>query len=289
MDGYRSIEELKSRYYCCQQLLLKARCVAEGGREEDVMKHPVFEFPYDGEHDRIRKQQMELLLSRTEEQEKEINLKISETRKLDAKIRRVRKQLEALKRNPRVALGMIQRAQRAKENKGAPLTRRRHVKEEKALPFNKDGPKADIPSLCRPKAMFPALEPGVHLSSVFPCVAPQLRGRVYKQLESELLELGFHYSNPRPFKVPTKKVCEAYDKLREDLTTLINLNKHLQEREKDRDRLRSSLRAQNKSASVSAANTTSPRVKREAPSSSSSSSGQSGGAAGSAAKRQRKA
>eukprot|EP00472_Partenskyella_glossopodia_P013524 CAMPEP_0197539126 /NCGR_PEP_ID=MMETSP1318-20131121/61689_1 /TAXON_ID=552666 /ORGANISM="Partenskyella glossopodia, Strain RCC365" /LENGTH=96 /DNA_ID=CAMNT_0043097751 /DNA_START=69 /DNA_END=356 /DNA_ORIENTATION=+ len=95
------MEELKSRYYECQKLLLKARCVASGGREEEVNMHPMFVHAYDGHHEKVRRIQMELLFKRTSLQEKEINSTTLETRKLDQKIRKVRKQLDALKKNPR--------------------------------------------------------------------------------------------------------------------------------------------------------------------------------------------
>eukprot|EP00471_Norrisiella_sphaerica_P004428 CAMPEP_0184483116 /NCGR_PEP_ID=MMETSP0113_2-20130426/4735_1 /TAXON_ID=91329 /ORGANISM="Norrisiella sphaerica, Strain BC52" /LENGTH=637 /DNA_ID=CAMNT_0026863301 /DNA_START=74 /DNA_END=1987 /DNA_ORIENTATION=+ len=241
---YRTIEELKSRYYCCQKLLLKAR---HNGREEELQMHPLFQNNYDGEHERTRREQLELLLRRTGQQEKQISAKVAETREIDKKIRRVRKQLDALKKNPRAALGMIQRA-RAKAIGGSgrrtgPILRRG----AKAVFPPADAPMAPIPKDCQPQSMFQDRQPGISLGSVQPTLAPNLRGRVYKQLESELLELGFNYASPRPFKVPSFKVCKKYDELRRYLVSLINLNKHVQEREKERDRLRAALRAQNKS------------------------------------------
>ncbi|GAB5360422.1 hypothetical protein AAMO2058_000626600 [Amorphochlora amoebiformis] len=242
---YRSMEELKSRYYDCQKLLLQARCVADGGKEEDVSNHPIFQNIYDGEHDRIRREQMELLIKRTPEQEKEISSTILETRKLDQKIRRVRKQLDALKKNPRAALSMIQRA---KKSSGGSGSSRRAILARKTeeVVSTRDGPRAPIPKECKVEDMFPPYEQGCQLSSIRPGVAPQLRGRVYKQLESELMALGFSYASARPFTVPTKKVCDLYDNLRLELVTLINLNKYLVDREKELERLKASIRAQNK-------------------------------------------
>mmetsp|Transcript_4725 Transcript_4725/g.11118 ORF Transcript_4725/g.11118 Transcript_4725/m.11118 type:complete len:603 (+) Transcript_4725:463-2271(+) len=245
--GYRSVEELKSRYYCCQKLLLKARCVAKGGRGEDVLKNALFEHEYDGEHERIRREQTELLLKRTPQMEKEIHDTIAESRKLDQKIRKVRKQLTVIKKNPKAALSAIKRNQSksgsGSHKKGASSAIVRHSFSIRSLPA--ETPKANVPKECVCSNLF-ARESGVYATSYMPLMAPQLPGRTYKQLESELFELGIKYSSPRPFKAPSAKVCRMYDNLRCEIVTLINFNRYVAEREKERNRLRSSLRAQNK-------------------------------------------
>eukprot|EP00466_Bigelowiella_natans_P009977 jgi/Bigna1/80012/fgenesh1_pg.67_\ len=278
VKGYRTIEELKSRYYDCQKLLLKARKVGEGVSEKELQaQHPMFQHNYDGEHEKTRREQMELLFRRTSQQEKEITAKVAETREIDKKMRRVKKQLDALKKNPRAALGMIQRAARVKAAAAAggsgvaPSSGRRGRRKKKKnvvvssnYYLDANAPRAKIPNECHPEAnMLPVLTSGsVSLSSSRPTIAPFLKsGRVYKQLETELIELGFNYAAPRPFKAPSYKVTKMYDELRRNLVRLINLNKHVMEREKERDRLRSALRAQNKSTHVGGGGT--HKVKRE--------------------------
>lgn len=245
---YKTIEELKERFYGVQKLLLQARCVEDGGNAEDMKLHPMFVHAYNAEYESTRREQMELLLQRTERQGAEIAAKVAETKKLDQRMRRVKRQLDLLKRNPRAALGMIQRQRKLKQQGG----RKTILKRDLPGYVSATTPLAKIPEECKGKEVLPPVPVGTSLTSYKPNMAPTLRGRVYKQLETELLVLGFNYALPKPFKVPSRRVVESYDALRERLVTLINLNRHVQDREKERDRLKAALRAQNKGTSQTA-------------------------------------
>eukprot|EP00954_Amorphochlora_amoebiformis_P004843 380612-Amorphochlora_amoeboformis.AAC.1 len=100
--------------------------------------------------------------------------------------------------------------QRAKKSSGGSGSSRRAILARKTeeVVSTRDGPRAPIPKECKVEDMFPPYEQGIgynlgaikhrpdydpngcQLSSIRPGVAPQLRGRVYKQLESELMALG---------------------------------------------------------------------------------------------------
>mmetsp|Transcript_940 Transcript_940/g.1312 ORF Transcript_940/g.1312 Transcript_940/m.1312 type:complete len:601 (+) Transcript_940:176-1978(+) len=255
-QGYRSMEELKSRYYDCQKLLLKARCVAEGGKKEDVLSHPLFQNVYDGEYEKIRREQMELLFNRTADQEKQITTTQQETRKLDQKIRRVKKQLDQLKKNPRAALSMLQRAK--KNVSGSSKNSGEYGSSKASVPVNV--PLAEIPKECIVSDIFEQSKEGVSLRSEQKSL-PDLRGRISKQLENKLMELDF--DTRKPFSTPTSKVWSMYKDLQKDIVSMLHLSRYVLEKEKECDRLRQSLRAQNKNVPPPYSRLTGTGLKRE--------------------------
>ncbi len=244
---YRSVEELKARYYGIQQSLLEARCVARGNDPAELKKvSPLFVEAYDGAHETMRRQQLELVLRRTPAQEHLLEKNGAEGKRLDAQIRKIKRQLQQLRKNPRSALGIA----RSRNSLSRRSQKRAAAGRQYGLAIP-ERPMAPIPPECTEPGMFPALDPGVSLRSSRPRVAPTIKSqRVYKQLETALLSSGIPYLKYLPFAVPTARVADAYDGLRTDMVTLIHLTRHVAEREKSRNRLQAELRAQNRSTNA---------------------------------------
>jgi hypothetical protein len=92
------------------------------------------------------------------------------------------------------------------------------------------GELADIPKSCIASNIVRERPTGTYVRSAQLTQPMQsLSGRQPKQLEQELGKLGFKKSEV--FTVPTRVVCEMFDKLRADAVTMMNLEKHVQKRQ----------------------------------------------------------
>lgn len=85
----RTVEELKDRFYSIQRALLRVR----NGRDPDLKRHPMFIHEFDMEYERCRKDELEKLQRRTLTQEQKIALTVIQARKLNRRIKKLKRTL----------------------------------------------------------------------------------------------------------------------------------------------------------------------------------------------------
>ncbi|GAB5360461.1 hypothetical protein AAMO2058_000630000 [Amorphochlora amoebiformis] len=272
-NNSRTVEELKDRFYSIQRMLLLIR----NGRDTDLKKkHPMFTHEYDMEYERYRRDQLELLQKRTSLQEYKIALTVVAARKLNKRIKMIKRSLSekngirirtppvdkdkptvpsssgAVKRNviPKHRLPdtssssrkppTARRVNKFNSPSLTPTPRVPIVEQDvfQEMEEEREVKLAPIPNQVLAKGVIPALTVGVTLRSVQLTKPLSLTGRLLKSLENELVGINLNLKKPRPFAVPTPEVCKLYDQLRTDVVTLMNMRKYIQKKETDRDHLR---------------------------------------------------
>ncbi|XP_062180278.1 SWR1-complex protein 4-like [Phragmites australis] len=202
----RSVEDLKSRYYYVTRTLLIARARSV----DEVSGNPLVKESYDAAHETERKRALSALLSQTKHQE--------------------RKDAEILAEAKRI---MESRA----ANKNA---------DEAGVPSSSDNAMVPVegvpplsgthPSLAHPSAnssipnslrMLRVYLRTHALDQMVQAASASAGLRIIKRVDQTLQDLGV---NLKP-KVPTKAVCVEHLELRNEILTLLNLQKQLQNKE----------------------------------------------------------
>mmetsp|Transcript_14605 Transcript_14605/g.20721 ORF Transcript_14605/g.20721 Transcript_14605/m.20721 type:complete len:419 (-) Transcript_14605:138-1394(-) len=204
----KTIEDLKDRYYSIVRKLLQVR----NSSDPDLHKHPVMQVTYDPEYETQRKDQMEMLLQRNAEA-------VHKQAELVQEERILRNQIAVLKKHERASRDGGRKRKRS------------------------TGELADLPESCIAKKLIKDKPPGAHLRSSYLTAPTNLPGRQSnKQFETELASLNIK-KGVQPFPVPTGVVCQAFNKMRTDLVTLINLQRLVAKKETERDNLKAQLRS----------------------------------------------
>ncbi|AQK69502.1 SWR1-complex protein 4 [Zea mays] len=215
----RSVEDLKSRYYSASRALLIHRARSF----EDVSGNPLVKDAYDAAHETERKRALSALLSQTKQQE--------------------RKDAETLAEAKRI---MESRAASKVSNQSMLL----HNVDVAVMPPNSDNAMVPVdgvspsssthPSLAHPNTSANILIPNSlrtvilklflvnsYARLIYILIGASAGLRVIKRVDQTLQELAV---NLKP-KVPTKAVCIEHIELRNELLTLLNLQKQLQNKE----------------------------------------------------------
>nr|CAB3460853.1 unnamed protein product [Digitaria exilis] len=204
----RSVEDLKNRYYAASRSLLIHRAKSF----DDVSTNPLVKDSYDVVHETERKRALLALLSQSKQQE--------------------RKDAETLSE-----------AKRIMEARAASKT-----VDEAGMPFSSDNAMVPVDGVSPLSSTHPPLtHPNTAANSSIPNSLRTLRVylrtyaldqmvqaasasaglRVIKRVDQTLQDLGV---NLKP-KVPTKAVCVEHLELRNEILTLLNLQKQLQNKE----------------------------------------------------------
>ncbi|CAD6251496.1 unnamed protein product [Miscanthus lutarioriparius] len=204
----RSVEDLKSRYYSASQTLLIHRARSF----EDVSGNPLVKDTYDAAHETERKRALSALLSQTKQQERKDAETLADAKRI-MESRAASKNVDEAVMPPSSDNAMV--------------------------PVDGVSPSSSThPSLAHPNTTANTLIPNslrtlrvylrTHaLDQMVQAVGASAGLRVIKRVDQTLQELGV---NLKP-KVPTKAVCIEHIELRNELLTLLNLQKQLQTKE----------------------------------------------------------
>ncbi|AQK69492.1 SWR1-complex protein 4 [Zea mays] len=204
----RSVEDLKSRYYSASRALLIHRARSF----EDVSGNPLVKDAYDAAHETERKRALSALLSQTKQQERKDAETLAEAKRI-MESRAASKNVDVAVMPPNSDNAMV--------------------------PVDGVSPSSSThPSLAHPNTSANILIPNslrtlrvylrTHaLDQMVQAVGASAGLRVIKRVDQTLQELAV---NLKP-KVPTKAVCIEHIELRNELLTLLNLQKQLQNKE----------------------------------------------------------
>ncbi|EES04713.1 hypothetical protein BDA96_04G091300 [Sorghum bicolor] len=204
----RSVEDLKSRYYSASRTLLIHRARSF----EDVSGNPLGKDTYDAAHEIERKRALSALLSQTKQQERKDAETLAEAKRI-MESRAATKDVDEAVMPPSSDNAMV--------------------------PVDGVSPSSSThPSLLHPNTTANTLIPNAlrtlrvylrthALDQMVQAVGASAGIRVIKRVDQTLQELGV---NLKP-KVPTKAVCVEHIELRNELLTLLNLQKQLQSKE----------------------------------------------------------
>ncbi|KAK2456979.1 SWR1-complex protein [Trifolium repens] len=212
----RTVEELKDRYYSVSRAILIARNPSSG----DVAVHPLVKEPYNVSHEMERKRAMSLVLSQTRQQERRDEEVLAEA-KIIAELRLMTKVAEEAE--------LV-----VTSNAGENVTERLDPSET-VSPSNLQLPPIVVPStITAYNASTVASLRMLHvylrtysLEQMVQSASSSAGLRTIKRVDQTLQELGV---NLKP-RVPTKAVCAEHLELRNEILTLLNLQKQLQNKE----------------------------------------------------------
>jgi DNA methyltransferase 1-associated protein 1 len=204
----RSVEDLKSRYYSATRNLLIHRARSF----EDVSGNPIVKDKYDAAHETERKRALSALLSQTKHQEK----KDAETL---AEAKRILESRAASKNADEAGIPS------SSENAMVPVEGvSTLIGTQPPLTNPYAAANSSIPNSLRTLRVYlrtHALDQMVQATSASAGL------RIIKRVDQTLQDLGVHL---KP-KVPTKAVCVEHLELRNEILTLLNLQKQLQNKE----------------------------------------------------------
>jgi len=219
VNADKSCEELKARFYFIQRELLKAR----NSSDTDLQSHSMIKNTFDADYEKERKANLAKLLKRNKNNITEVAQLVLENRSLSSTIKKQKK----IVKEKNKSLGISGKKRKRQMPPPAPV--------QPPQPLVQLGDKmADIPPTCFPPTPFKERPNGVHLRSALILVPPQTKA---KSVDQELSSLGL-LKKPKPFETPTTNIANLYDKLRTDIITMINLEKHVVQQELARDSAR---------------------------------------------------
>ncbi|XP_063680113.1 DNA methyltransferase 1-associated protein 1-like [Bolinopsis microptera] len=190
IHGTRSVEDLKDRYYSIQYRLDKLR-----DSESEKPKRPL----YDADHERLRKEQLEKLYSRTREEVEEEEYLIEELRKIEIRRKEREKKQQDLQRLIKAADQLTETGPSNKKKKASATKK----KEEETRSWRiQDKP----------------LNAGVSLRSAKTKQALQVGLKKSKLVEQILTQLEVGVS-----PMPTEEITGQFNELRNDILFLLEL------------------------------------------------------------------
>jgi len=254
--GEKTVEELKGRFYFIQRTLLKTR----NSSDPELKHHKMFKNMYDMRHEEERKDQLAKIFKRSKHEEREMAAYVLENRRLVQHLKKLKKttkvtakkEAKSLKNAKKKQLPLAAGVEAASKSASSPAGASSvtdgaaaAVAEPVSSGFKPSGKLADIPESCLPKDLVKDRLTGCYLRSTSIKSNIQVTGRLAKQLDAHLHELGYKEKSA-PLQIPSKKNVEAFDALRISLVTYINLSKHVSKKAQDRDQLRSSYKPRKK-------------------------------------------
>ncbi|XP_074642063.1 DNA methyltransferase 1-associated protein 1-like [Tubulanus polymorphus] len=192
----RSVEDLKERYYGICNILTKLH--APPGHEAKVKV-------FDADHERRRKDQLNKLFNRTNEQiEEEENL-MNELKKIEQRKKEREKKTQDLQKLITAADSNVDARKHDKKNP------------KKKMPFTQKSKDVTVPETTGIK--FPDFkQPGVTLRSQRMKLPSSVGQKKTKALEQVLEELGIEF-NP----IPSEEIVQNFNELRQDIVLLYEL------------------------------------------------------------------
>ncbi|XP_045807748.1 SWR1-complex protein 4-like isoform X1 [Trifolium pratense] len=208
----RTVEELKDRYYSVSRAILIARNPSSG----DVAVHPLVKEPYNVSHEMERKRAMSLVLSQTRQQERRDEEVLAEAKRI-AELRLMTKVAEEaeLVVTSNAGEDVTERANPSPSNMELPLI---------VVP---SPIKTDNASTVASLRMLHVYLRTYALEQMLQSASSSAGLRTINRVDQTLQELGV---NLKP-RVPTKAVCAEHLELRNEILTLLNIQKQLQNKE----------------------------------------------------------
>ncbi|KAJ6814674.1 putative SWR1-complex protein 4 [Iris pallida] len=216
--SFRSMEELKSRYYAVSRALLLARAPSYS----DVSGHPLVKESYNLGHEIERKRALSALFSHSKQQERRDAEILAESKRI----------MES-----RMASKSIEDVELPINASGAESIDKTSIPAESVSPSSNNQPPSSSTAPLAPTIESPSTPASFHMLRVYlrshaldQMVQPMnttAGNRTSKRVDQTLQDLGVHL---KP-KVPTKAVCGEHLELRKEIITLLNLQKQLQNRD----------------------------------------------------------
>jgi len=227
VNSDKSCEDLKARFYSIQRELYLAR----NSSDPELQSNPMIKNTFDADYEKERKSSLSKVLRRSKNNITEVAQLVLENRSLTSTIKKQKK----IVKEKNKSLGIAGKKRKRQMPPPAPVP--------PPQPLVQLGDKmADIPTSCYPPAPFKERSTGVFLRSSLILIPPQTKAKAVEQELSALglkreQELNAHglKKQPRPFETPTTAVANLYDKLRTDIITMVNLEKHVMQQEQARD------------------------------------------------------
>ncbi|KAL6610570.1 hypothetical protein ACP70R_040539 [Stipagrostis hirtigluma subsp. patula] len=204
----RSVEDLKSRYYSATRAIIIARSQSF----DEVSANPLVKEIYDAAHETERKRALSALLSQTKQQEKK-------DAEILAEAKRIMESRAATKNADEAGVPSSSDNAMVPVEGVSPLSTT-----NPSLPHPYTAASSSIPNSLRTLRVYLrtyALDQMVQAASASAGL------RMIKRVDQTLQDLGV---NLKP-KVPTKAVCAEHLELRNEILTLLNLQKQLQMKE----------------------------------------------------------
>jgi len=213
---YRSVEQLKARFYFIQQTLTSVRNASD---PELRKTNPLFTHPYDAAHELLRKAQLERLYQRTASETDAVAEMVLEHRRVLAAIKKIKK---GQKDERDAARGIVKGgaaaaggAMKGRDRTGGAAAAGAGIKQRgvhfgatgvQRLGIPLTGEKAPLPPSCDASGVLPVRPPGVYLRSAQLASPLSLSSRQTKFLEGELNALNV--KRTRDASVATGVVCD---------------------------------------------------------------------------------
>ncbi|KAL6219621.1 hypothetical protein ACLB2K_007380 [Fragaria x ananassa] len=205
----RTVEELKDRYYSVSRHILIARAASPA----DVSGHPLVKEPYKVTQEKERKRALSMVLSQTKNQE--------------------RKDAEVLAEAKRIAESRARMVARSARELELPVTFAGRENDENISPLSSTTAPSTLmtenSSTLSTLRLLRVYLRTYALDQMIIAASSSAGLRTIKRVEQSLQELGV---NLKP-RVPTKAVCSEHLELRNEILTLLNLQKELQYKEAD--------------------------------------------------------
>jgi len=221
----KTIEDLKERYYKMMKKLVEINALPE----EDVSKHPLVKFNFNKAHEEQRKQQFEKLYNRTKEQIEEEKMLIQEYKRIEQQLMRHQKQKKrvlqlsdtALNATPGtpVAAPEERRGRGRRKIVAMPVKDEEYVEEPLSPQAAPETPTV-IKGVRKEKAT------GAYMRSNNILTPLQVSNKMMKRIDEFLIEVGIGL---RP--MPTATICKVFNEIRQDIVALLDLQKHLSQKE----------------------------------------------------------
>ncbi|KAK3194338.1 hypothetical protein Dsin_025648 [Dipteronia sinensis] len=218
--SYRTVEELKDRYYSVSRAILIARAPSPG----DVSVHPLVKEPYNVSLETERKRALSMVLSQTKQQERKDAEVLAEAKRIaEARMAARAAEEHALPVASQMGLESSQKA----VVHGDTISPSANVQLPSTVFAPSTSVMADSASTLASLRMLRVYLRTYALEQMVQAASSSAGLRTIKRVEQTLQDLGV---NLKP-KVPTKAVCAEHLELRKEILTLLNLQKQLQYKE----------------------------------------------------------
>jgi len=212
-NSSKTVEDLKARYYTVSAKLLDLNALPD----EDTSKHPLKKFGYKREHEIERKKQYERMYSRSKDEVEEENHLISEYKRIESTIKKHQKEKKRVMKLTQSSLSSYSPSEKKTKKK------------DKSVVDVADGELEEdsAEQILTPKGVRKEKSSGAYLRSNTILTPLQAVGnKTSKKVDEILLELGIGI---RP--MPTAAVCKIFNEIRQDIVALLDLQKHVKEKE----------------------------------------------------------
>jgi DNA methyltransferase 1-associated protein 1 len=230
-DANKTIEDMKERFYSIAAKLVELHATPD----EDILQNPLARYVFNKSQDVARKQQCERFYRRSKEQVAEEEELISQFRRIETQLKKhhsARKRVIHLMQTALATSATQSYAQTQAEIPTENIKTTKRNKKRKHLDddFNEpDDAEMSMPppELALPRSRSRGSISGAFVKSAKATTPLSVGSKTAQRVDAALIELGMNL-RPNP---PTQSVSKMFNDLRQDIVILLDLQKHISQKE----------------------------------------------------------